>query len=91
MIIYLLITWGKCKGNRVFHKLRKGLFFNSLFIMAIEGMNEFLINGYLNIMTAEISLLGEIIGISLSGFCVTVCSTILPLTIILIVICKNEK
>ncbi len=50
--IYILITLGNCKGKKVFNELRDRIFFNNILGMAIEGMIEFLINGYLNAMTA---------------------------------------
>ena len=58
--------------------------------MAIEGMIEFVINGYLNAMTAELNLLGEIIGIFLSGFCLFTNSIFLPISILFIALNKNE-
>ena len=57
--------------------------------MAIEGMIEFLINGYLNAMTAEFSTSGEVIGILLSGFCIFTNSIFLPISIIFIAFKTN--
>lgn len=59
--------------------------------MAIEGMTEFLINGYLNIMTAKISSNGEIMGVTLSGFCIFLSSTVLPTAIIWMICLKSIK
>ena len=59
--------------------------------MAIEGMIEYLIYGYLNALTARIDMLGEIMGIILSGFCIFLSSTMLPITLIYMFICKTKK
>ena len=56
--------------------------------MAIEGMIEFCIRGYLNAKTAEIELDGEIMGITLSGFCLFLSFTLLPIILIYMLICK---
>jgi hypothetical protein len=56
--------------------------------MAIEGMIEFCIRGYLNSLTAKFDMDGEIMGITLSGFCLFLSSTLLPLTLIYMLICK---
>ena len=72
-------------------KLKRGLFFNNLFAIAIEGMIEFLINGYLNAMTPEINLFGEAIGVSISWFCIIICSAALPLANFILAMTKDEK
>ena len=59
--------------------------------MALEGMIEFLINGYLNLMTAQFSSNGEIMGVSISGFCIFLSSTVLPSTIIYTVCFKSVQ
>lgn len=57
--------------------------------MALEGMIEFIINGYLNLMTAETSSNGEIMGLIQSIFCIFTSSIALPITILWLVISKN--
>lgn len=91
IFIYLKITSEKCKGKQIFNKIKKGLFFNNILGMAIEGMIEFLINGYLNAMTPEISSFGEVMGISLSGFCIFTNLLFLPVSILFFALKKNEK
>ena len=71
--------------------LEDGVFYNNLCALAIEGMIEFLINGYLNLYTAEKSTNGEIMGAILSGFCVILCLIILPLTIIWMICFKSKS
>ena len=75
----------------MFEKLRNKVFFNNILAMAIEGMIEFLINGYLNAMTAEISSLGEVIGISLSAYCIFASAVLLPGFIISICAFKTQE
>ena len=58
--------------------------------MAIEGMIEFLINGYLNAMTPEVDLFGEVIGISISWFCIIICSAAFPLSNFILAMMKDE-
>ena len=53
-------------------------------------MVEFLINGYLNLMTAQSTSGGEIMGASLSGFCIFLSSTVLPLTIMWMICFKSR-
>ena len=91
LFIYLNATFGKCKGKHIYNKLKYGLFFNNILGMAIEGMIEFLINGYLNAMTSETSSFGEVIGISLSTFCIFISAIFLPSTILYIALTKNEE
>ena len=72
-------------------QFENGLFYNNLFGMAIEGLIEFLINGYLNLMTAEVSSNGEIMGITISIFCISLSSAILPITILWMICFKSVK
>jgi hypothetical protein len=72
-------------------KLENGLFYNNLYGLAIEGMIEFLINGYLNLITAEKTTNGEIMGASLSGFCIFLSSILLPSTIMWMICFKKRK
>lgn len=58
--IYIIIC--KKKLRNVNNLLKKGLFYNNLFEMAIEGLIELLINSYLNLKTIQISSNGEIMG-----------------------------
>ena len=50
--IILKISKKKCIKKKKMKKLKSGLFFNNLYGMAMEGMIEFMINGYLNLKTA---------------------------------------
>ena len=77
--------------NKNLIRLENGLFYNNLYGLAIEGMIEFLINGYLNLMTVEKTTNGEIMGALLSAFSISLSSTVLPLTILWMIYSKNEK
>ena len=89
--IYLKISKKRSLKKKCFYYFLYGVFFNNLYGLAIEGMNEFLINGYLNLITASKSSNGEIMGASLSGFCIFLSSTILPLTIMWMICFKSKK
>ena len=70
--------------------MKKGLFYNNLYGMAIEGLIEFLIISYLNIKTLEASSNGEIMGAVFSCFCIFLSSMILPCTLIFMAYSKNS-
>ena len=59
--------------------------------MAMEGYLEFTIYGFLNILTADISLNGEILGIIIAYFCVYITTVFLPLALLWVIFKKNEK
>ena len=85
------ITKNQNKGKVFYKFLIKGLFFNMLCSMGIEGMIEFIICGYLNLMTLETTSNGEILGMLISVFCLCLDIAFLPLTIIWLVCFKNVK
>ncbi len=68
MHIFLKLTKNKCGGKKLY-LLKKGQFYNSLYGMALEGMIEFIINGYLNLKTDKTSSNGETMGFIQSIFC----------------------
>jgi hypothetical protein len=82
----------KCKKGKkkLLKKLENGLFYNNLFGLGIEGMIEFMINGYLNLMTAKTTSSGEIMGALLSSFCIFLSSTVLPFTIMWMICFKSR-
>ena len=53
-------------------------------------MIEFLINGYLNLMTAKQSSYGEIMGVFLSGFCIFLSLTMVPITVMWMICFKSR-
>jgi len=59
--------------------------------LAIEGFIDFCIFGYLNIITRELTLNGEIIGFALGAFSLSMSSFILPLTILTLLMNKKVK
>jgi hypothetical protein len=52
MKIFSKIPKKRCFKKKTLKKLRSGLFYKNLLSMALEGMIEFFINGYLNLITA---------------------------------------
>jgi hypothetical protein len=68
--LWIFITFGKLGGQRLLKYFIKGLFFNVFLAMAMEGYLEFTINGFLNVYTANTSLNGEILGITIASICI---------------------
>ena len=71
--------------------MKRGLFYNILLDIGIEGMIEFIICGYLNVKTAETISNGEILGILLTIFCLFTDIVFLPIMNLRLVCCKNVK
>ena len=88
--LILKISKKKIKNRKHRKYLEQGLFFNNLYSFAIEGMIEFMINAYLNLMTMQTITSGEIMGASLSVFCIFLSSTLLPLTIMWMICFKSR-
>ena len=59
--------------------------------MALEGMIEYIINGYLNLKTAETSSNGETIGFIQSIFCIFTSSSLQSITIMWLVCSKSKS
>ena len=59
--------------------------------MAMEGYLEFTINGFLNILTADTSLNGEILGIIIAYFCVYIAIVFLTIALLWVIFTKNEN
>jgi hypothetical protein len=57
--------------------------------MSIEGFIDFCIFGYLNMVTAEFNMDGEILGFSFGLFSLVMSVVIMPLTIIILVCTKT--
>ena len=55
----------------------------------IEGFIDFTIFGYLNLITAEYMLNGELIGLGLGSFSILMTVIILPIVIICVLITQN--
>ena len=54
--------------------------------MTIEGLIDFIVFGYLNIITREYTLNGEIMGFAFGTFSISISGIVLPLSLILLII-----
>jgi len=85
------ILQGKFYSKEIYNFLSKNLSFDPILSMSIEGFVDFMIFGYLNIMTAEFNTNGEILGFSFGIFTLLVSGVILPIYIILALIAYEKK
>ena len=93
LAIYLVLAFISLIARRKWkpvEKLKKGLFFNDLLILVLEGYIEFLICGYLNIQEPlrESTFSGEALGYFQSLFCLGT-ATLLPLWFIIVLFVKD--
>ena len=47
----------------------KGIFFNSIISITMEGLFEFIVYGFLNLYTINFSTNGEVLGFIIAAFC----------------------
>ncbi len=85
-----MITGEKFIKKNILRKLLKGLFFNSILSMSMEGYIEFLVYGILNICTRDTSTNGEILGMIFAFMCIFLASLFLPSAIIGALYSKEE-
>jgi len=91
MKLLVLISGGRLYTKEIHEKVSYDLFFNSILSISIEGLIEFILFGYLNVMTAELNMSGEILGFALGTFSLSMSGVILPLAIILLIIFTKNK
>ena len=58
-----MISGDKCIEDKVYKYLIKGLFFNTILTITIEGFIEFFVYGFLNLYTIDSSTNGEVLGL----------------------------
>lgn len=75
----------------MYQYISKDLFFKQILSMTIEGFIDFCIFGYLNMVTVEFSLNGEILGLGFGVFSLSTSSFILPLSILTLILFKTAK
>ena len=68
--IISMIYQDKCTKNKVYECLIKGLFFNTILTITTECFVEFVIYGFLNIYTLDISTNGEVLGLIFASICI---------------------
>ena len=79
--LILMITGEKFITKELFDKFIKGLFFEKILTLTLEGYVDLLINAFLNIYTFEISKNGEILGFMISILCIFLTINFLPISL----------
>ena len=87
--LFICATGESLKKKKVYDKLYKGLFFNTIISMTIEGFFEFIIYSALNIYTRSFKTNGEILGFSISLFCLFCSMMFVPIVLIWAILTKN--
>ena len=82
MKLIMWMTKEKYYTKYLHNKITGKIFFNAALEFTIEGFIDFTIFGYLNLKTAEYILNGELIGLGLGIFSITMSLIIFPFIII---------
>jgi hypothetical protein len=85
-----MITGEKFIKKKLLKKVLKGLFFNSILTMTMEGFIDFLINGFLNIYTMDTFTNGDILGFMVAMLCIFLTANFLPITLAWAIYSKDE-
>ena len=88
--IIIKITGQRFVKKLFFKKLIKGLFFNTLISLTLEGLIEFIVYFILNIYTKDLRLNGEILGFFIGNFFVFCAIIFIPLALIWAILTKDE-
>ena len=75
----------------IYKNVSDGLFFSYILSMAIEGLIDFIVFGYLNIVTKEFGMNGEIMGFIFGTFSISLSGIILPLILIILILFTKPK
>ena len=59
--------------------------------MTMEGYFEFLVYGIVNVFTADLNSIGDILGSTTAGFCLFMAIIMLPIALLFNIFTKNEK
>ena len=89
--LYIQITGGKYGGQWLLEKTIKGLFFNIILSMTMEGFFEFVIYSFLNFYSIDFSLNGEDLGVMISSFCIFSAAIFLPISLLWAIFSKDEQ
>ena len=90
LLIFILITGNKFIKINLQKNILKGIFFNQIISLTIEGLLEFIIYGFLNIYTKDFSMNGEIMGFCIGIFCL-ICVILVIITLIWALFTKNHS
>ena len=91
MMILMLIFRGRFYTKEIYKKVSSEIFFNTILAMSIEGLVEFIIFGYLNTVTKEFTMNGEILGFALGTFSMYTSGLILPLVLIVLILMNKKE
>jgi hypothetical protein len=86
---FIKITGGKYGGQWVLKKLIKGLFYNIILSMTLEGFFEFVVYSILNFYSMDFNLNGEVLGILFSVVCSYLAVIFLPIALLWAIFTKN--
>ena len=89
--LYIWITGGKYGGQWLLEKTIKGLFFNIILSITMEGFFEFVIYSFINLYSIDLTLNGEVLGVMISSFCILMAAIILPFSLLWAIFSKDEK
>jgi hypothetical protein len=89
MKILVIIFKGKFYTKKIYKKVSSEIFFNTILQMSIEGLIEFIIFGYLNTITRQNTMNGEILGFIFGTFSMYMAGLILPSVLIFLIIVKK--
>jgi hypothetical protein len=70
--------------------LYKGLFFNIILTLTMEGFLDILVNGILNFYTRDTSSIGEILGFAISVICLFLTIIFLPIALFWAIFSKED-
>ena len=87
--ILVIIFKGKYFTKKIYKKVSSEIFFNTILQMSIEGLIEFIIFGYLNTITRQNTMNGEILGFVFGTFSLYMAGLILPLVLIFLILVKK--
>ena len=88
--IFVLITGEIYLKKKVLQVLIKGLFFNTILTLTMEGFFELLVNGILNIYTRDTSTIGEILGFAFSIICIFLTVIFVPIALFWAIFSKDD-
>ena len=88
--ILMFITGEIYLKKKVLTVLLKGLFFNTILTLTMEGFFELLVNGILNFYTRDTSTIGEILGFLVSILCIFLTVIFVPIALFWAIFSKDD-
>ena len=88
--LFICATGESLITKKIYNRVLKGLFFNTIISMTIEGFLDFVVYSVLNINTSSFKKNGEILGFSISIICLFSSLIFVPIAAIWAILTKNE-